>query len=76
MFSKVLHLLESKQPREVAALLVSTLTHAAVATLAHHAAPLEVPGLEAAVKHIAGKSELMSRQPPDLRRYEVTVPQG
>ncbi|KAG8336189.1 Rab3 GTPase-activating protein catalytic subunit [Homalodisca vitripennis] len=68
---KVLHYLEAKQPREVALMLVSTLTHASVATLAHHAAPIEVPGLEPAVRHIAGKAELLSRAPiTDMRRYE------
>ncbi|XP_046677274.1 uncharacterized protein LOC124365343 [Homalodisca vitripennis] len=54
-----------------ALMLVSTLTHASVATLAHHAAPIEVPGLEPALRHIAGKAELLSRAPiSDMRRYE------
>ncbi|XP_054281898.1 rab3 GTPase-activating protein catalytic subunit isoform X2 [Macrosteles quadrilineatus] len=68
---KVLHWLEAKQPREVAALLVSPLTHAALATLAHHAAPVEVPGLDVAVSHLASKAELLSRAgTPDMRRYQ------
>lgn len=69
---KVLHYLEAKQPREVATFLVATATHAAVATLAHHTAPVEVPGLDAVVRHIAAKTEQLSRAPTvDPRRYEV-----
>lgn len=70
---KVLHWLEARQPRDVARLLVATMAHAAVATLSHHAAPVEVPGLDVAVRHIAARAEMLSRAPAlDFRRYEVS----
>lgn len=70
---KVLHWLEARQPRDVASLLVATMAHAAVATLSHHAAPVEVPGLDVAVRHIAARAEMLSRAPTlDFRRYEVS----
>lgn len=70
---KVLHWLEARQPRDVASLLVATMAHAAVSTLSHHAAPVEVPGLDVAVRHIAARAEMLSRAPTlDFRRYEVS----
>lgn len=71
---KVLHWLEARQPRDVASLLVATMAHAAVSTLSHHAAPVEVPGLDVAVRHIAARAEMLSRAPTlDFRRYEVAI---
>lgn len=69
---KVLHHLDARRPCDVAQLVLPTLSHAAVAHLAQQAAPIELPGLEPAVKHIANKAEILSRSAAvDVRRYQV-----
>uniref|UniRef100_A0A1B6DTG6 Rab3 GTPase-activating protein catalytic subunit n=1 Tax=Clastoptera arizonana TaxID=38151 RepID=A0A1B6DTG6_9HEMI len=68
---KVLHLLDSQRPCDIAKLLIPTLFHAAASQLFGRAAPIEVPGLEAAVKHIINKTEILSRvQIVDIKRYQ------
>lgn len=67
---KVLHNLDRRRPSEVAQLLLPVLTHAAVLRLTQAAAPVELPGLGAAMKHIVNKAEALSRAPViEIRRY-------
>lgn len=71
---KVLHNLDRRRPSDVAQLLLPVLTHAAVLRLSQAAAPVELPGLSAAVKHIVNKAEVLSRAPVvEIRRYNVCL---